>query len=89
MIAHAIKANAAYMKEIMDRLEGPVSSATFASGRPDDVVIYIPDSGHDRRGDEPLISEAQIDHWATERAKRLMARDSSPDSSLAQSRPID
>jgi hypothetical protein len=89
MIVHAIKGNAAFMREILNCVDGPAQSVLPESERADNVVLYIPDNGRDRRKDDPVASEAQLDHWADERAKRLMERDNPAVSCLAPSRRID
>ncbi len=48
MIGHAIKGNAPYMNQVMDRMEGRVSVETETPDKIDaKPVIYIPDDGRD------------------------------------------
>ncbi|MGO9923162.1 MAG: DUF5681 domain-containing protein [Isosphaeraceae bacterium] len=56
MILHAIKGNAAYMREILDCVEGPVRAVVPESGG--SVVCYIPraNSPRDNGRDVPVLN---------------------------------
>jgi hypothetical protein len=71
MIAHAIKGNAAHMREILNRVHVPVRPVLSESECPDSVVISTPDNGRDRCADEPVVSEVLLDHWEMGRASRI------------------
>ncbi len=75
MIVHAIRGNVGYLKVILDRVEGPVRHGD-APPADDNVVVYVPDNGRERR-DEPELSDAELDAWAIERAKWLRDADQS------------
>jgi hypothetical protein len=51
MVKHAIQGNAAYLKELFDRVEGPVSSVMAESGRP--LVHYVARARNPRDGPPP------------------------------------
>jgi hypothetical protein len=74
MVKHAIRGSATHLKMLLDRVEGPVRPRMLESERPENVVIYIPDNGRDRR-DEPELTDAELEAWAIERAKWLRDQD--------------